>query len=442
MNQDTGNPVAGENVVKRSPLLIIFLTVFVDLLGLGIVLPLLPFYVQIVEQSSNPWLAGNWALIVGALTASYALMQFLFSPLVGGLSDRFGRRPVLLISLLGTGISMILLGLAGNFAVFGVEAVLLALFGARILGGIAGATIPTAQAYIADVTTPENRARGMGLIGAAFGLGFMFGPALGGFLSGISLQAPAFFAATLALLNAGLGFFLLPESLPAERRAAAVPLRFNPLGRLAVVIASDRIRPLLLAYVLMFFAFAGLQTNFAVFSATRFGFGPMENAFVFAFIGLVAVIMQGFLIRKLVPRFGEARLAVTGMGMMTLAFLLIAIVPQAWMLYPALGLLAAGSGVVTPSVTSLISRRVSPQEQGATLGGVQALNSLMMVLGPIFAGFIFDAVGVAAPYLTGGALIGLSLLLLARALRDELATTRTAPAQNPGLTTAGEGSAD
>jgi MFS family permease len=428
--------------VKRSPLLIIFLTIFVDLLGLGIVLPLLPFYVQIVEQSNNPWLAGNWALIVGALTASYALMQFLFSPLVGGLSDRFGRRPVLLISMLGTAVSMILLGLAGNFAVFGVEAVLLALFVARILGGIAGATIPTAQAYIADVTTPENRARGMGLIGAAFGLGFMFGPALGGFLSEISLEAPAFFAAALALLNAGLGFFLLPESLPAERRAAPAPLRFNPLGRLAVVVAKDNIRPLLLAYVLMFFAFAGLQTNFAVFSATRFGFGPMENAFVFAFIGLVAVIMQGFLIRKLVPRFGEARLAVTGMGLMTLAFLLIATVPQAWMLYPALGLLAAGSGVVTPSVTSLISQRVSPQEQGATLGGVQALNSLMMVLGPIFAGFVFDVVGVAAPYLTGGALIGLALLLLARALREELAEPRTVPTQNPSLTAAGEGSAD
>jgi MFS family permease len=428
--------------VKRSPLLIIFLTIFVDLLGLGIVLPLLPFYVQIVEQSNNPWLAGNWALIVGALTASYALMQFLFSPLVGGLSDRFGRRPVLLISMLGTAVSMILLGLAGNFAVFGVEAVLLALFVARILGGIAGATIPTAQAYIADVTTPENRARGMGLIGAAFGLGFMFGPALGGFLSEISLEAPAFFAAALALLNAGLGFFLLPESLPAERRAAPAPLRFNPLGRLAVVVAKDNIRPLLLAYVLMFFAFAGLQTNFAVFSATRFGFGPMENAFVFAFIGLVAVIMQGFLIRKLVPRFGEARLAVTGMGLMTLAFLLIATVPQAWMLYPALGLLAAGSGVVTPSVTSLISQRVSPQEQGATLGGVQALNSLMMVLGPIFAGFVFDVVGVAAPYLTGGALIGLALLLLARALREELAEPRTVPTQNPSLTAAGEGGAD
>lgn len=428
--------------MKRSPLLIIFLTVFVDLLGLGIVLPLLPFYVQIVEQSSNPWLAGNWALIVGALTASYALMQFLFSPLVGGLSDRFGRRPILLLSLVGTGVLMILLGLAGNFAVFGVEAVLLALFVARILGGIAGATIPTAQAYIADVTTPENRARGMGLIGAAFGLGFMFGPALGGFLSGISLEAPAFFAAALALLNAGLGFFLLPESLPAERRAAPAPLRFNPVGRLAVVVANDNIRPLLLAYVLMFFAFAGLQTNFAVFSATRFGFGPMENAFVFAFIGLVAVIMQGFLIRKLVPRFGEARLAITGMGLMTLSFLLIAIVPQAWMLYPALGLLAAGSGVVTPSVTSLISRRVSPQEQGATLGGVQAFNSLMMVLGPIFAGFVFDVIGVAAPYLAGGALIGLALLLLARALRDELAATRTTAAQNTSLSTASKGGAD
>lgn len=427
--------------MKRSPLFIIFLTVFVDLLGLGIVLPLLPFYVQIVEQSGNAWLASNWALIVGALTAAYALMQFLFSPLLGGLSDRFGRRPILLLSLVGTGLSMILLGFAGSFAALGVEAVLVALFLARILGGIAGATIPTAQAYIADVTTPENRARGMGLIGAAFGLGFMFGPALGGFLSGISLEAPAFFAAALALLNAALGYFLLPESLPEEGRSAA-PIRFDPLRRLGVVLAKETIRPLLLAYVLMFFAFAGLQTNFAVFSATRFGFGPMENAFVFAFIGLVAVIMQGFLIRRLVPRFGEARLAVTGMGLMTLSFFLIAVVPQAWMLYPALGLLAAGSGVVTPSVTSLISRRVTAREQGATLGGVQALNSLMMVLGPIFAGLVFDAIGVAAPYLIGAALIGLALLLLARALHEDVADPQARPTSSATLTSVSEGGAD
>nr|WP_254151037.1 MFS transporter [Candidatus Chloroploca mongolica] len=410
-----------KTIVKnsRSPLIFIFLTIFIDLLGVGIVLPLLPFYVKMIETNSPAWMAANYALVVGALTASYSLFQFLFAPILGGLSDRFGRRPVLLLSLTGAGFSYVLFGLADRFEPLGATAVLAVLFVSRIAAGITGGSISTAQAYIADITTPETRARGMGLIGAAFGLGFMLGPAIGGLLSTISLSAPAFASATLIFASVIFGYFTLPESLPVERRTEKMG-SLNPLRRLSAVVQRESIRPLLMGILLLNLAFAGLQSNFAVFTESRFGFGPMQIAFLFAFIGLMAVIMQGFLIRKLVPMFGEARLAVTGLALMTVAFLGIAFVPVAWMLYPTLALLSIGSGMATPSLTSLISRSVSAQEQGSVLGGTQAMNSLTMIVGPLMAGFLFDTVGPLAPYLTGSVLIGSAAIVLTLVLRPQL----------------------
>lgn len=410
---------------QRSPMLFIFLTVFIDLLGAGIVLPLLPYYVKIVDQSANPWLIDHRALVVGALIASFALMQFLFAPVFGALSDKFGRRPLLLFSMIGTAISYLIFGLSDRLLPWGAEAVLFALFASRIVAGITGASISTAQAYIADITTPENRAKGLGMIGAAFGLGFMFGPAIGGLLSSISLEVPAFVAASLALANFVFGFFMLAESLPAERRMAISRSRLNPLNRLKVVLNNSAIRLLIVGSVLLNFAFSALQSNFAVYSDARFSFTATDNAFVFAFIGLMSVITQGFLIRRLLPRFGEAPLAITGTTIMALSFGLIAIVPQSWMLFPVMGLIALGSGMATPSITSMISRRVSAQEQGSTLGGVQALTSLTMVVGPLYAGYIFGAVGMAAPYLSGAAFLISAALVIGVALRG------SAPASMP-----------
>ncbi len=416
--------------IKRSPLIFIFLTVFIDLLGVGIVVPLLPYYLKIIEQADASWLSSSRALLVGALAASFSLFQFIFSPVLGALSDRFGRRPVLLISLAGTGISYVVFGLADQLLPLGIGTVLAVLFFARILDGITGGNISTAQAYIADVTPPEERAKGLGLIGAAFGLGFMLGPAIGGLLSTISLSAPAFVAAALTFGNVIFGFFRLPESLPVERRISIPFRKMNPVSRLRAVVGKTSIRPLLAGVLLLNFAFAGMQNNFAVFSDVRFGLGPTQNAFVFAFIGLTAVFMQGFLIRKLLPRFGEARLAVTGLAMMTLGFALIAVVPFAWMLFPAMGILAAGSSMSTPSLTSLISRRVAPQEQGSVLGGVQAFNSLMMVLGPLFAGIIFDQIGPVAPYVSGTLLVAAAGIVITSAVRSQL-TAPTEPARVP-----------
>lgn len=416
---------------QRSPLIFIFLSVFIDLLGIGIVLPLLPFYVKLIEETGSGWMVANYALIVGALTASYALFQFLFAPVLGALSDRYGRRPILLLSLVGAGFAYILFGLADQFAAFGATTVLAVLFGSRIFAGITGGSISTAQAYIADVTTPETRAKGMGMLGAAFGLGFMLGPAIGGMLSTISLSAPAFAAATLAFGNAAFGYFKLPESLPVERRSQQIG-SLNPFRRLGGVVSRSNIRPLLLGIMMLNLAFAGLQSNFAVFTSTRFGYGPSDIAFLFAFIGLIAVVMQGGLIRHLVPRFGEARLALTGLSLMAGAFSLIALIPSAWMLYPAVGILVMGSSMATPSLTSLISRSVGPSEQGSVLGGTQALNSLTMVLGPITAGLLFDSVGQNAPYIAGTLLIASALVVLFVALRPQ-PRTQSQPAQRLNL---------
>jgi MFS family permease len=404
----------------RSPKLFLFLTVLIDLLGIGIVLPLMPYYLKIVEQSSIPWLAANRAIIVGALMASFALMQFLFTPVLGALSDRYGRRPILLISVLGSGLSYVLFGFAEYLSFLGVEIVLAILFIGRMLSGITGASISTAQAYIADTTTPEERTKGMGMIGAAFGLGFMLGPALGGLLSMISLEAPAFVAAGLAFANVIFGYFKLPESLPPERRTVTPMREMNPVSRLSALLRRSSIRPLLISIFLLNMAFSGLQSNFAVFSDVRFGFGPLDNALIFTLVGLLAVVMQGFLIRRLVLAFGETRLAIAGMTTMACAFIAVALAPEAWMLFPAVGAIAIGDGMATPALTGLISRRVDAHEQGATLGGAQGLISLTRIAAPILAGMTFDLINVSAPYYLGGALIVMAVAVVGSALLPAL----------------------
>ncbi|NJP07177.1 MAG: TCR/Tet family MFS transporter [Chloroflexaceae bacterium] len=379
-----------------SPKILLFLIAFINMVGVGIILPLLPYYVKIIEQSGNPLLADNRAFVVGALTASYALMQFLFVPVLGALSDRVGRRPVLLVSLLGTAFSYILLAMADSFLFLGIEVVLIVLFTARILDGITGGTISTIQAYIADTTTPEERSKGMGLIGAAFGLGFMLGPAIGGLFSTISLQAPALVAAGVSFAGVIAGYFLLPESLAPAQRTQIPVAKMNPLNQFRGLIANRSLNVFIGGMFLFYLAFSGMQSNFAVFTDVQFGFTPLDNALVFALVGLVTVIVQGVLIGKLIPRFGEARLAVTGLALTSLWFALIPMVTSGWMLYPLLMLLALSSGIATPSITGLISQRAPADQQGRVLGSTNALVSLTMVLGPLYAGFIFDVLGASA----------------------------------------------
>ena len=381
-------------LLRGSPLLFLFVTVFVDMIGYGIVIPLLPFYVQ--QQASG-------AALVGLLGSLYAAMQFVGGPFLGGLSDRVGRRPVLLLCLFGTSFAYLLLGLADT---------LLLLVAAVVLAGGAAGTLATAQAYIADSTLAGDRARGLGLIGAAFGLGLIAGPVLGGLLSLYSLGAPAFAASALALCNVAFGFFVLPESLPLTRRTSTPILQLNPVSQLAGVLGVGSIRALLLAVFLLNLSFAGLLTNFPLFSNARFGWDATANAFV----GVCAVLTQGVLLGRLQPRFGEKRLLLGGLALMAVNLGLMALVPLGSLLYPVVGVLAVGTGLAIPSLTALISHRVSEREQGKVMGGQQAILSLTLILGPTISGLTFDRLGAPAPYWVGSLLAALALLAAAAAL--------------------------
>lgn len=383
---------------RGSPVLFLFVTVFVDMIGYGIVVPLLPFYAR--EHATG-------ALVIGLLGSLYAAMQFVGGPFLGGLSDRYGRRPVLLTCLLGASLAYLTLGLAQTLA---------GLVLAVVLAGGASGTLATAQAYIADSTSPKDRTRGLGLIGAAFGLGLMAGPALGGLLSLHSLGAPAFAASALAFANAVFGYLILPESHPKRLRRRVPILRLNPVSQLAGVLRVENIRALLLAVLLLNLAFAGLVSNFPLFANARFGWGTTANAFFFAFVGVCAVATQGALIGRLQPRFGERRLVLGGLALVAANLVILAIVPSGVLLYPVVGLLALGAGLAIPSVTSVISTRTSELAQGRLMGGMQAILSLALILGPALAGLAFDYVGVPAPYLLGGSLAALALLVAARSL--------------------------
>lgn len=392
------HPTTG--VKHRSPLLFIFITVFVDLLGYGMIVPLLPFYVE--QQNAG-------AIAVGLLGSLYALMQFIAAPIIGGLSDRHGRRPVLLVCLFGTACAYVLLGLSQT---------LWLLVLAVALDGITGGSMTTAQAYIADSTSPAQRARGLGLIGAAFGLGMLLGPVFGGLLSLHSLSTPAFVAAAIAFSNVVFGVRVLPESLPPARRATSVTV-LNPLAQLLAVVGMPRIRTLLLAIVVLNLSFSGLLSNFPLFSAARFGWDATSNAFFFAFVGVCAILTQGVLIGHLQSRLGETRLALAGLALMALNLGLLALIPQAWMLYPVVGLLALGSGLSIPALTSLVSQRVSEREQGKLFGGSQSLLSLAMIIGPVLAGIAFDLIGVSAPYWIGSLLATTAFVLAGLVLVPE-----------------------
>ena len=356
--------------MKRSPLLVIFITVFIDLIGFGIVIPVLPRYAESFNASIRE---------IGLLVVSYSLMQFIFSPILGGMSDKRGRRPILLVSIIGAGFSYIIVGLAHS---------LVLLFVGRILAGIMGANISTAQAYIADVTKPEERARGMGLIGAAFGLGFVFGPALGGLLYTVSPNLPFFFTAGLSFANAVLLYFVLPETITPDHpaRMSAGGNRFSVLSG---TFGQARLILVILLYFLVVTAFSMMTTAFVPFTQYRFAFEPLQNGYLFLFIGLVAAIFQGALIGRLVKRFGETALLIIGGLILLGSFLLVPHTIALAGLLICAGSFAIGNGLATTTLTSLASKSVGPAEQGRILGLTQSFASLGRVIGPGLVSLLF-----------------------------------------------------
>jgi MFS family permease len=392
----------------------LFLIVVVDLVGFGLVIPLLPFYAVRLAASPQE---------VTALVAIYSLTQLLTAPLWGRLSDRVGRRPVLLVSLAASALAYLWLGSA---------TALWMLFAARAVAGACAGNIAAAQAYIADVTGPEERARGMGLIGAAFGLGFMIGPAFGGLLAGndpvaADLETPAWVAAGLsavALLGVAV---LLPESLSANCAGGAAAR--GRIGAVLGVVRRPVLSRLILVNFLVLLAVAGMQSVFAIWAMPQLGWGPRQVGYVFAYIGLVSVILQGGLIGRLAGRFGEERLLLCGLVLIVAGLLALPFAYHLPALTSAVTGLALGMGLTQPSLNSLISRLAGREEQGEVMGVAQSVGSLSRVLGPFAAGFFFAAFGRNTPYFLAALLVAVTLLLALKLPRgrDAAGLTETGP---------------
>lgn len=365
--------------MKRSPLVVIFTTVFIDLIGFGIVIPVLPFYAEGTLFNATP-------RTVGLLFASYSIMQLIFSPVLGGLSDKHGRRPVLLLSIIGTGIGFLVLGFATN---------VLMLFAGRILDGITGGNISTAQAYIADITTKENRAKGMGLIGAAFGLGFIFGPALGGILSQWGIHVPFVFAAVLCFANAVLLYFTLPETVTPDHPAKNSAAGSRSWRQVALSLKQPRLAFVLVIYFLFIVAFSIMTTSFSLYTMFRFGYDAQHTGYLFAYVGLIAVIIQGGLIGRLVKRFGELPLVIFGAFCFAISLFAVPFVgPAAGGLAGLLiggGVFSMGNSLATPALTSLSSKSVGPEQQGMVLGVTQSTASLARAVGPFLAAVLINS---------------------------------------------------
>jgi len=382
---------------------LILITMFLDVLGVGIIIPVAPFYAQAYGAS---------ALDVGLLFTFYSAAQFLATPVLGGLSDRYGRRSILLVSLIGEVVGYLLMGFANSLA---------ALYVARLVTGATAGNIGAAQAYLADITPREQRTRTFGLAGAAFGAGFLFGPAFGGALSLIDLRLTAFAAAGLIALNVIFVALMLPESLPVERRSTA-PLRshLNPLGIMLQLVERPILRAPLLVVFLLNGAFTGMQANLAVFLNARFGFGPTQVAPLFVALALTGVFMQGIVVRKLSEILEDATILLLGVIATTSAFALIGVVFEAWLLFPSMALLSAGNALWRAPLASLITKLVSEREQGVANGGAQSTAALASVFGPIGAGTAYESISDSAPYFAGAVTVLLSGLVMAIHRRAKL----------------------
>ena len=438
---------------SRRALAVVFVIVFVDLLGFGILIPVIPLYALSF---------GATEFVGSLLIASYSAMQFVAAPFLGRLSDARGRRPVLLLSLTGSVLAWTMFGLAGSLAV---------LFAARMLAGAMGGNIATAQAYIADVTPPEDRARGLGLLGAAFGLGFIFGPALGGFfasefavaaagsvfpawLPATEFSLPSFAAAAITGANLVAAYFLLPESRPPEARAASREADGESrLAELADALRTRGLGTLVVSFFLVSFAFSALESQFIFLTNDQYGYGATENAVLLTYFGVVIAVVQGGLIGPLTDRYGEYRIAIVGAAIQVFTLAAVPFAPLLGEYLPSVGPLlpvgptlpaavvalafvvtplAFGNAVTNVSLNTLVSRSSAADEQGGAFGLTQSAGSLARTFGPALAGLLYTAVDFWAPFVLGGALMIPIVVLLARLDVSLLSGAgETTPAETP-----------
>ena len=370
------------------PLLVIFLTIFVNLVGFGIIVPLLPFYAE--KFGASP-------LVIGLLFGIFSLCQLIAAPALGDLSDRYGRRPVLIFSLLGTVVSFVMLALAQSIAV---------LFLARIVDGLSGGNISTARAYVADITEPKDRSRAYGLIGAAFGLGFIFGPALSGVLAHISYTAPIWAAAGITLVATAMAWFWLPETVHRAAAGTGMPFR-----NLAAMMQRPGLRRMLVIDFAYWFSFAIFQTTFALFVARRFGFDAPKTGYFFAAFAVLGVIVQGAFIRPIVLRLGDKPTFIAGLVFSAVGLVAASYAHSVLLLVFALVPLAIGMGFGHPTVSSLVSRAGRHDEQGRVQGAAGAMESLGRALGPVWGNAALQRFGEAMPYLSAAGCIAVTLLL-------------------------------
>lgn len=386
------------NNLKKNALTFIFITLLIDVIGLGIIIPVLPRLIEKMIQG-NLSQASTYA---GWLTFAYAGMQFLFSPIVGGLSDRYGRRPVLLASLFGFGIDYFLMGFAPTIGW---------LFFGRIISGITGASFTTAGAYIADVSPPEKRAQNFGLIGAAFGLGFIIGPVLGGIIGHYGERLPFYAAGSLALINWVYGYFVLPESLSIEHRRKFEWKRANPIGTLKNFSRYPVILSLVASLVCIYLSSHATQSTWTFYTMEKFGWNEKWVGYSLGFVGIMIAIVQAGLIRIIIPWLGQKRSIYFGLGFYTLGFICFAFATKGWMMFAFCVPFSLG-GICGPALQGVMSSQVPPNEQGELQGALTSLISVTTIFGPLMMTNLFAYfTSSKAPFYFPGASFAMGALL-------------------------------
>jgi DHA1 family tetracycline resistance protein-like MFS transporter len=399
---------------KNAALGFIFVTLLIDVIGFGIIIPVMPRLISEMLHVGIPEAAeyGGWLL------AAFAIMQFVFSPLMGNLSDRYGRRPILLASLFGFTIDYIFLVFAPTIGW---------LFVGRIIAGVMGASFTTAAAYIADISEPEKRAQNFGMIGAAFGLGFIIGPALGGILAKYGLRVPFIGAAVLTMLNWLYGFFVLPESLKPENRRAFSWARANPIGSIEFFFRYKVILGLVASIVLIYIAGHAVQSTWSYYTMEKFNWTEEWVGYSLAFVGLMVAIVQGGLIRFIIPKLGQERSIYIGLALYALGFFLFGIATQGWMMFAFLIPYCLG-GITGPALQGIMSSQVPANEQGELQGALTSLMSLTSIIGPVMMTWIFHRYSQhdAGMYFPGAVMLAGAFLTIISAFLARLSLKKNA----------------